>query len=413
MSISPIKQCRVCGSKNLIPILSLGNQYVSDFVPTPNYNGEKAPLELLLCKDCYLLQLKHSFPKEPLYRNYWYASGVNQTMKTALADITSKAEKLIHLKAGDIVIDIGSNDSTLLRSYLTKNLKLVGFEPAKNLVNAAKVENGLIINDFFNYNDFKKNFSDAKAKVVTSIAMFYDLEDPNTFVDDIKKCLDKNGVWVNQLSYTPLMFDTNAFDNICHEHLEYYTLYSIENLLNRHDFEVLDVETNDVNGGSFRLYIGHRGAVVKPFPGAEARIKHMRDYEEQHGYNGVAVYEQFADRTRKLKKDIHDFIKNEVKDGKRVYVYGASTKGNTLLQYCGLDSKLITAAAERNPSKWGKYTIGTNIPIISEDQARKERPDFFLVLPWAFIKEFREREQDFYKNGGRFIIPLPQIKIVD
>ncbi len=206
---------------------------------------------------------------------------------------------------------------------------------------------------------------------------------------------------------------SNAVVHNCHEHLEYYTLYSIENLLARHDLEVFDVETNDVNGGSFRLYIRHKGARVKAFPGAEARIKKMRDYEEKSGYDKIEVYKQFAERTQKLRDDIHNFIEKEVSQGKKIYAYGASTKGNTLLQYCNLDSKLITAAAERNPIKWGKYTVGTNIPIISEDQARKDRPDFFFVLPWAFIKEFREREKEFYKNGGKFIVPLPDIKIIE
>ena len=413
MKANPIIKCRLCGSNNLTPILSLGNQYISDFTPAPVEHGEKAPLDLVLCDRCYLLQLKHTFPKEPLYRNYWYASGINLTMKLALAEITLKAEQLVDLKEGDIVLDIGSNDSTLLRSYRTPGIKRVGFEPAKNLMAAAKMENGTIINNFFNHSDFTKNFGGSKAKVITSIAMFYDLEAPNAFVEDIKNTLDNDGIWINQLSYTPLMFDTNAFDNICHEHLEYYTLYSIEKLISKHDLEVFDVETNDVNGGSFRLYLRHKNSRVKPTPGAETRVQKMRDYERLNGYQKIEVYRQFAERVTTLRKEIHDFIKQKVDQGKKVYAYGASTKGNTLLQYCNLDHNLIAAAAERNPNKWGKYTVGTNIPIISEEQARKEHPDFFLVLPWAFIKEFREREEAFYKRGGKLIVPLPQIRVID
>ncbi len=334
-------------------------------------------------------------------------------MRTALADITTKAKQIIPLKSGDMVVDIGSNDSTLLRSYNIPGLKLVGFEPAKNLMALAKVDNGTIINNFFNHEDFEKNFANAKAKIITSIAMFYDLEDPNKFVDDIKKCMDPNGIWIIELGWAPMVFKENAFDYMCHEHLELYTLYSMENLLRRHNLEVFDVETNSINGGSCRVYVRNNGAKTTEFPDAKDHVQKMREFEKQNGYMSLEVYTQFADRVRKLKEDIHSFIANEVKNGKKVYVYGASTKGNTLLQYCELDNKLITAAAERNPSKWGKYTVGTNIPIISEEQARKEKPDFFLVLPWAFIKEFREREQEFYKNGGRFIVPMPQIKVVD
>ena len=406
-------QCRACGSKKLNPILALGEQYVSDFVPKPGMHGEKAPLDLVLCEDCYLLQMSNSYPKEPLYRNYWYVSGVNQTMRNALADITDNAEKLVALKPGDIVLDIGSNDSTLLRSYRVKGTKLVGFEPAKNLMALAKVDNGVIINDFFNYNDFEKNFGPQKAKIVTSVAMFYDLETPNVFVEDISKCLDPDGIWVNELGYAPMVFEANAFDYLCHEHLELYTLYSMENLLRSHDLEVFDVSKNGINGGSFRIYIRHKGAKVKGFEGAESRISAMREYESQNGYRDIKVYKDFAERVRRLRDEIHNFIEAEVKKGKKVYVYGASTKGNTLLQYCNLDHRLIVAAADRNPSKWGLYTVGTDIPIISEEQARKENPDYFLVLPWAFIKEFRAREVDFYKRGGRFILPLPEIKIVD
>jgi len=413
MDVNGITKCRVCDSKNLVEILSLGEQYVSDFVPSPEEHGEKAPLEFVLCIDCFLLQLRHSYPKEPLYRNYWYASGVNQTMRAALANITAQAQKLVALKPGDVVIDIGSNDSTLLRSYRTKGLRLVGFEPAKNLMKLAQLENGTIINNFFNYKEFEKRMPGAKAKIITSVAMFYDLEQPNAFVDDIKKCLDAQGIWINELGWAPMVFDVNAFDYMCHEHLELYTLYSMENLLKRHDLEVFDVETNNINGGSFRLYIRNKGAKTKSFPGAAERVQKMRDYEKEKGYTKIDVYKDFARRVVRLKKQIHDFIASEVKKGKKVYVYGASTKGNTLLQYCNLDHSLIVAAADRNPNKWGKFTVGTNIPIISEEQARREKPDFFLVLPWAFIKEFRERESEFYKNGGRFIVPLPEIKIVE
>jgi NDP-4-keto-2,6-dideoxyhexose 3-C-methyltransferase len=417
MELKSISSCRSCGLKKLVPILSLGEQYVINFLDSNENSGIKAPLELVLCDinsgGCGLLQLRHTVPLDLMYRQYWYKSGVNQTMRNALADVVDKAEKLIKLKAGDIVLDIGSNDSTLLRSYKTKGLILVGFEPATNLMDEARVGVTKVINDFFNYEAFKKEFGDKKAKIITAIAMFYDLDDPNKFVSDIVKCLDKDGVFIIQQNYLVSMLKQNAFDNISHEHLEYYSMRALKNLLNRHNLEIFDVELNDINGGSFRTYIRHKGCKsIKPFKLAKERLKKVEDEEIKLGLHNRKVYDDFAKRIEKIKDKIYNFIKKEVEKGKKVYVYGASTRGNTLLQYCGIDNKLIKAAAERNPAKWGKKTVGTWIPIISEEQARKEKPDYFLVLPWAFIKEFVEREKEFLESGGKFIVPLPEPRII-
>jgi NDP-4-keto-2,6-dideoxyhexose 3-C-methyltransferase len=417
MELKSISSCRSCGLKKLVPILSLGEQYVINFLDSNENSGIKAPLELVLCDinsgGCGLLQLRHTVPLDLMYRQYWYKSGVNQTMRNALADVVDKAEKLIKLKAGDIVLDIGSNDSTLLRLYKTKGLILVGFEPATNLMDEARVGVTKVINDFFNYEAFKKEFGDKKAKIITAIAMFYDLDDPNKFVSDIVKCLDKDGVFIIQQNYLVSMLKQNAFDNISHEHLEYYSMRALKNLLNRHNLEIFDVELNDINGGSFRTYIRHKGCKsIKPFKLAKERLKKVEDEEIKLGLHNRKVYDDFAKRIEKIKDKIYNFIKKEVEKGKKVYVYGASTRGNTLLQYCGIDNKLIKAAAERNPAKWGKKTVGTWIPIISEEQARKEKPDYFLVLPWAFIKEFVEREKEFLESGGKFIVPLPEPRII-
>ena len=243
--------------------------------------------------------------------------------------------------------------------------------------------------------------------------MFYDLDDPNKFVSDISKALDKYGVFIIQQNYLVSMLKQNAFDNISHEHLEYYSLLSLTNLLDRHNLEIFDLELNDLNGGSFRTYIRHKGSSsIKPFSGAEQRLSEIVKNENELGLNDRKVYDDFANRINEIKQKVVGFIKNETQKGKTVYVYGASTRGNTLLQYFGLDNTLIKTAAERNPVKWGRKTIGTLIPIISEEQARFEKPDFFLILPWAFLKEFREREKDFLNSGGKFIVPLPNFEII-
>ena len=409
--------CRLCGSPTLTPVLSLGSQYVSDFLDPNTAPGQRAPLELVLCNaengGCGLLQLRHTVDQDHMYRNYWYRSGVNQTMRMALADVTEKAEQLVHLKSEETVIDTGSNDNTLLLSYPAAKLRKVGFEPAKNLMPYASHPEIHVINDYFSAETFRRHYPKTQAKVVTSIAMFYDLEDPNQFTADVKSILGKDGLWVIQMMYLPTMLEENIFDNICHEHLEYYSLLSLESLLSRHNLKIIDIALNDVNGGSYRTYVTHAdNTSVKPFEGAQERVEKLRQKEQGLRLDTAAPYEAFAQRVEEIKQEAVDFITTEVKSGKTVYVYGASTKGNTLLQYFGLDNSVITAAAERNPDKWGKVTVGTNIPIISEDDARAAKPDYFLVLPWHFLKEFLVREKEYLDQGGQFIVPLPKFQVI-
>jgi NDP-4-keto-2,6-dideoxyhexose 3-C-methyltransferase len=411
--------CRVCEGR-LDPVLSLGDLYVSDFPQPGGDTGIKAPLDLVLCGTCSLLQLKHTVSAEALYRNYWYRSGTNQSMRTALADISSKAEHLIHLQPGDTVLDIGCNDGTLLASYRTAGIYRVGFDPARNLTEfSSKVADKVVV-DVFNAQAFLADpaLRPRQPKVVTSIAMFYDLEDPGKFTSDIKAVMHPDGVWIVQMSYLPLMLKENEFGNICHEHLEYYSLSSLQHLLNLHDLEVVDVELNDVNGGSLRAYIRNRTAATYTYGDATyrelaaQRVRALMDEEQAMKLGDRRTYEEFAFWVDRIKRDVVEFITDQVGKGKKVYVYGASTKGNTLLQYFGLDHTLIAAAAERNPDKWGRVTAGTQIPIVSEAEARAANPDYFLVLPWHFLPEFQAREKDYLMAGGRFIVPMPHFALI-
>ena len=417
MKVREISQCRSCRSESLVPILSLGQQYVSDFVDGMDGVRETVPLELVLCKglstSCGLLQLKHTVSAKKLYANYWYKSGVNESMRMALAGIAEKVETVAGLGAGDLVLDIGCNDGTLLRNYRTSDVTLVGFDPARNLATEAKQGTTHIITDFFNSHAFQHHFGNEKARIVTSVAMFYDLDNPNEFVADVAQCLHRNGVWVIEMQYLPDMLEKNAYDQICHEHLEYYCLLSIMPLVERHGLAVVDVELNSVNGGSFRVWVMHKNTSVPvQLGGAADRINNLVEREKNVGLSDTGTYESFAVRVTRGRRKLVDFVCGEVHDGKTVYVYGASTKGNTLLQYCGLDNTLITAAAERNPDKWGKMTVGTRIPIISERKAREERPDYFLILPWHFLDVFVERERKYLESGGQFIVPRPELRVV-
>lgn len=411
-----IRACRSCGGRNLKPVLTLGRPYVSNFVDGSSPKGGRVPLELVLCDaetgGCGLLQLKHTVSPERMYRQYWYHSGMNPMMQEALAEITEEIESRVPLQKGDLVLDIGCNDGTLLRSYRTPGLILAGFEPAKNIIVRAREGTHQIINNFFNYGALRRISPGRRAKVITSIAMFYDLDDPNRFVSDLVRCLDSDGIWVIQMNYLSSMLEQNSLDNICHEHLEYYSLTSLLPLLRRHGLGVLDVTLNTVNGGSFRATIGRKG---NPFgsQSGKGRVARLLEAESRIGLHTMETYRAFAKRTASIKERLRRLIQKESTRGKKIYAYGASTKGNTLLQYCGLDSGWIAKAVDKNRDKWGRKTIGTNIPIISEEQARKERPDYFLILPWHFLKEFKKREKEYLKSGGKFIVPLPEVRVVE
>ncbi len=401
-----IKACRVCQSPGLDKVLFLGNQYVSDFVASDG-NSPQVPLELVRCSSCGLVQLRHTFSRENLYRHYWYKSGISPTMRKALADLVSKTCEIAKPTSNDLVLDIGCNDGTLLRAYRIPGLFLVGFEPAENLVEEARKGTNWIFKDFFAAKVFKQRFGDRKARIVTSVAMFYDLEDPNRFVADVAEILASDGVWAVQQNYLATMLEQNGFDNIGHEHLEYYSLGTMQALLERHGLEVFEVETNEVNGGSFRTFICHNGR----YPIGNS-VSQMENYEARLALGEHATYEKFATNIGKIRSQVREFITGEVRRGKTVYVYGASNRGNTILQYCGLDHTLVKKATDANPEKWGRKTVGTLIPIVSKEEARREAPDYFLILPHHFLGEICREEEQYLEAGGRFIVPLPKFKII-
>ncbi len=389
------KTCRVCGHNELTPLFSLGKIYVSTFVNSEAVESIKAPLELVFCENCTLVQLKHTAPQELLYtRHYWYHSGINPVISQDLKEITQIAGRMVNLDEGDIVLDIGANDGTMLK-YYPDNLVRVGCEPAVNLVPELKKVTPWVIDDFWSYEAWQKIFGDRKARVITAFGMFYDMEDPNQFIRDAAMALDEDGIFISQLMCLRPMVEKNDLGNICHEHLEYYSYDSLKYLFQKNGLEVFRVEENEINGGSYRLFARHYKA---------GSINYDEKYTKKD-------FEDFYQRIVENKKACVGFIKQEVKKGKKVYVYGASTKGNTILQYYGLNNKLVKAAADKDPQKWGKYTVGSWIPIVGEEEARKEA-DYFLVLPWAFFNTFYEREKEWLGRGGKFIVPVPGFRVV-
>ena len=411
--------CRICGNKSFTPVLELGDQYIAGAFAGPDGKPpvqRRMPLDLVRCDPlkaqtaCGLVQLRHSVPPRILYHAYFYRSGINQSMRDHLATISKTAEDTIKLQSGDIVLDIGCNDGTLLKSYRTEGLRRLGIDPS-NMVEHARAAGLQVVNDFFSAESYRTAHPSEKAKVITAIAMFYDLENPHKFVGDIKACLHKDGIWILELSYLPLMLKMNSFDTICHEHLEYYSLAPMERLFAEHDLEVVDVTLNDCNGGSFRICVGHAGR-TKPGDEARVRAQKLRVEEFEMALDTDKPYAAFRKNIQKIRQDLRAFLVKAKKQKKLVHGYGASTKGNTTLQYIGLTPDLLPAVADRNPIKHGSFTIGTNIPIIAEDESRKQKPDYYLVLPWHFMDEFKKREVDFLNRGGKFLVPMPNVHLV-
>jgi SAM-dependent methyltransferase len=407
-------------SKYTKKLFSLGELYVSDFIEKDeDARAGKHDMTLVIDERYGAARLEKCTPIHSMFGKYWYRSGINQTMRTELKGIVDSVTSVQKLNEGDLWLDIACNDGTLL-SFVPDGIKKLGIDPAEDsFKNESSKIADEVIQDFFTLENFKKSkFKKKKAKVVTCIAMFYDLDEPVEFLKDVTKVLDDDGLFVLQMSYTPLMIKQLAFDNICHEHVYYWGLASIEKLLKKAGLKIVDCQLNDVNGGSFRIYIKKKKSDVTTFATApyrdvcNVRVESLIKWEKGLKLDKEEIWLDFYNRIEALKKETVDFIKAEKAKGKIICGYGASTKGNTLLQYFGLDNTLIDAIAERSHYKFGLKTIGTNIPVLSEEDVRAMNPDYMLVLPWHFIAEFVKREDEFLSKGGKFIVPCPNFQIV-
>jgi len=411
MNYHKIKECRVSGSTNLLTVLDLGDQALTGVFPKNIYEDiTSGPLRLVWCPDSGLLQLQHTFNLSEMYGiNYGYRSGLNQSM---VRHLHQKVNHLVCLRSvdnGDVVIDIGSNDATLLKAYKQPGLLRVGIDPTGKKFHEFYTDDMLLIPDFFSSSVYRKEFSSKLAKIITSISMFYDLESPASFVNDICEILDDDGIWHFEQSYMPTMLRMNAYDTVCHEHLEYYSLGVVKKLLNNCGMKIIDVQMNSINGGSFAVTAARKESCLKA---NDAVINWMLGQEDRIGLHTPRPFRQFEERVFEHRENLLRLIRNLNSDGKTVMGYGASTKGNVLLQFCGLTADDIPCIAEVNPDKFGAFTPGTNIPILSEAEVKAMRPDYLLVLPWHFRDNIIKREEEYLALGGKLIFPMPEIEIV-
>ena len=405
-----IIQCRSCLSKNLETCLDLGKQSLTGVFPSKkNQIINSGKLELVFCKNCCLLQLSRNFNRKEMYGdNYGYMSSLNPTMVQHLKTKAEKLQAQIDLIPGEVVLDIGSNDGTFLSFFKKTNIR-IGIDPTilKFRINYKK--DIITIPDFFSKEALNRNKIYKRIKLITSIAMFYDLEDPNKFVKDIYETLDDDGIWHFEQSYMPTMIKNFSYDTICHEHLEYYSLKSLKYILDKSNFKIINIELNQINGGSFSVTVAKRK--TKKFQEFNL-LEWILKKEEIYGYNKIQNIKEFSKNVYKHKKLLRDLILNLNDMNKKVIGYGASTKGNVILQFCNFNSRNIPYIADVNPYKKNRFTPGTNIKIIDELELKKKNADYLLVLPWHFREFIINKENNFIKNGGHIIFPLPEIEII-
>lgn len=411
MLYQEITECRICGNKHLVTVLDLWIQAMTWIFPKPEEEVEAWPLALVKCTGddcCGLLQLKHNYDLEMMYGDdYGYRSWLNQGMVKHLWTIVEKIKSLKKLNPGDLIIDIASNDGTTLKAYGDEWFELLWVDPTSKKFASYYAPYTSFISDFFSANAVRTR-TQKKAKVITSISMFYDLPKPMDFVQDIKEILDDDGIRLLEQSYMPTMIDVVSYDTVCHEHLEYYALKQIKWMVDKVGMKIIDVVLNDVNGGSFQVVVAKDINSVAN----ESAINQLLDHEDQWGYSSGAIFEQFRNNIESHKKAVLSFFEQAKKENKKVLGYGASTKWNVTLQYCGITKDMLPLIAEVNDYKFGRVTPGTRIPMISEKDAHEMKPDYFFVLPRHFRKWILEREQAFLANGWHFVFPLPTLDIV-
>ena len=413
MSYEVIERCRVCGSSELVEILKLGEQALTGVFPKTGEaeSCDTGPVTLVKCASgdgCGLVQMKETYSLAQMYGpTYGYRTGLNASMVNHIEAAMRGIAEAYPPKEGNLVVDIGSNDGTGLNSYSSNQSIVVGVDPSGAKFKEYYNPNITLIPDFFTFNAVNEKFPGKKASIITSFSMFYDLPAPIEFAENIKQLLDTDGVWIFEQSYMPRMIEQNSFDTICQEHLEYYALYQIEYILKHAGLKVIDLSFNDVNGGSFRVTATHKESSLSV---TTDLIKETRSSELEIGIHSLDYYREFASRVDAVKIQVREFLDECKVQGKRVYGLGASTKGNVLLQYYGIDRSDLIAIGEVNPDKYGCVTPGSNIPIIPESEVFELKPDYLFVLPWHF-RSFFENTEAF--KGQRLVFPLPNLSVVE
>ncbi len=408
--MSKIKSCRSCSSKKLDNLFSLGNQnYTGIFPKKKSYKVPSGKLELIMCAKCKLVQLNNNFNLKKMYgKNYGYRTGLNSSMVNHIKNKIEYIKRKIKINKGDVILDIGSNDATLLKCFNYKKYELIGIDPTISKFKKYYPKEIKTVANFFSKKNLEKKLMKKKVKLITSIAMFYDLPDPISFAKDIHDLLDDDGIWHLEQSYSGHMIKNLSYDTICHEHLEYYSLKSIKYIFDKCNLKIIDIQFNKINGGSFAISVAKKNSSLKV---NKLLIQKILNDEIKNKINSTIKYKNFFKRIYKEKIKLVNLLSDLNNKNKVVFGYGASTKGNVILQYCNFKKNQIKFICDVNKDKQNCYTPGSKIKIISENFAKKIKPNYYIVFPWHFKKFILEKEKSLIKRGTRFIFPLPTLQI--
>jgi len=410
MIYKEITECRICQSKNLTQILDLGQQALTGVFPVPGEKIERSPIVVVRCDDCWLVQLRHTADLSKMYgETYGYESSLNASMVSHLEEISKSLTDYIKLKKDDIILDIGSNDATFLRFFDSNKYRLIGIDPSAEKFRRKYGQDIEVVVDFFSKSNFESEFPGEKAKVITSIACFYDLEQPVQFAKETSEILAEDGIWLAEMAYLPAVIRNLAFDGYVQEHLLYYTLKDIKNIMNQVGLKIIDVSFNNVNGGSFRVVAAHKNHPLKEYE----LLGLLLGQEATFGLGDLKIHRDFENKVKKFKKDFVAILQKLKTEGKMVLGLGASTKFNAILQYCGIDYSLLPVIGEVNSYKYGRITPGTNIPIAAEQDVLKSAPDVLVIGPYHFRDSLIKKYKDYLDGGGKMLFPLPALEMVD
>jgi hypothetical protein len=408
--MTKINNCRICKSKKIKSLFSLGIQSYTGIFPKKNSYVPKGKLTLIICENCKLVQLDKNFDEKRMYgKNYGYRTSLNKSMQKHIEFKKNYLGKIIKLKKEDTIIDIGSNDGTFLNCYNSDKFKLIGVDPSLSKFKKFYKKNIIKISNFFLQENIESYLINKKAKLITTFAMFYDLQDPVKFTNDIYNCLDENGIWHFEQSYIVDMLKKNSYDTICHEHLEYYSITSIYYLMNITNFKIIDIRRNNINGGSIAITVAKKNSNYKE---CKKKIISYLTKEKKEGFNSHLIYKKFYQKILKHKRDLKNLLTKLKGSNKKVIGYGASTKGNVILQFCKINSSLLNCIYDINKDKNNKYTPGSKIKILDKKNIDKINFDFFLVLPWHFKDFILKKERNYISKNIKFIFPLPKLQIL-
>jgi len=406
-----VKKCRICGGDNLYNFLSLGSMPIPNgFLSKEELKIKESyyPLGVYVCDDCFLVQLTHVVPAEIMFKNYLYIPSTSTTMLDHFKSMASELIKKYQLNARDLVIDIGSNDGTLLSFFKDQEIRVLGVDPAENLAKVAQLKGIETISDFFTSMLADKiTTGHGRAKIITATNVVAHIDDIHSFCKGVETLLDKDGILVIEFPYLIDLIDKNEFDTIYHEHLSYLSITPLVKLFKSHEMQIVDIKRVPVHGGSLRVYVARKGSKHKQ----EKAVKEFLQNEELKKINKRNAYDDFARRVRVIKRDLVSYLKNIKKQGKKIVGYGAAAKGNVLLNYCKIDTTLLDYVVDSISYKQGKFTPGTHIPIFPESRLEKELPDYTLLLAWNFADEILKKQVKYREKGGQFIITIPYLRV--